>query len=132
MNSLLNYLTQTSNPQTYEHSDAQPMEMDFCDPSLQPRFGQSVQSEHGPKHSDLHSKHSDHHSEHSEQPKRCVLLDPRNTRTKRNTRFGENIFHSLHLQRRISPLPLLKGLLSPKGLLLSKTNNKKTQSFTVR
>ena len=66
--------------------------------------------------------------------KGCVLLEPRNTRTKRNTRFGQNTFHSFHLQRRISPLSLLKSLLSLKRLLLSKTNNKiiQTQSFTGR
>ena len=67
--------------------------------------------------------------------KGCVLPEPRNTRTKRNTRFRQNTFHSLQLQKRISPLSLLKGLLSPKGLLLSKTNNNKiiqTQSFTGR
>ena len=121
------------NIRTSDHSHAQPMETDFCGPSLPPRFGQSVQSEHGSKHSDLHSEQSDPHSEHSEQ-QGCVLLEPKNTQTKRNTRFGQNTFHSLHLQRRISPQPLLKGLLSPKGLLLSKTNNKiiQTQSFTGR
>ena len=46
--------------------------------------------------------------------KGCVLLEPKNTRTKGNTRFGQNTFHSLHLQRRICPLTLLKGLLCPK------------------
>ena len=44
-------------PRTSDHLDAQPMETDFCDPSLPPRFGQSVQSNHGSKHLDLHSKH---------------------------------------------------------------------------
>ena len=57
------------NPWTSDHLDAQPMETDFCGPVL-PRFGQSGQSKHGSKHSDLHSKHSDPHSGHSEQPKR--------------------------------------------------------------
>ena len=56
------------NPWTSDHSDAQPMETDFFGPSLPPRFGQRVQSEHGSKHSDLHSEHSDSQSEHSEQP----------------------------------------------------------------
>ena len=47
------------NPQTSDHSDGQqPMEMDFCGPSLPPRFGQSAQSEHGSDPSDHHSKHS--------------------------------------------------------------------------
>ena len=53
-----------------KHSDAQPMDTDFCGPSLPPRFTQSVQSDHGSKHSDLQSEHSDPQSEHSEQPKR--------------------------------------------------------------
>ena len=52
-------------PWTSDHSDAQPMEMDFC-----VRFSPSVQSDHGSKHSDLHSEHSYHHSKHSEQPER--------------------------------------------------------------
>ena len=58
------------NPPTSDHSDAQPIETDFCGPSLPPRFGQSVQSDHGSKHSDLHSENTDHQSEHSEQPQR--------------------------------------------------------------
>ena len=58
------------NPRTSDHLDARPMETDFCGASLPPWFGQSVQSEHGSKHSYLHSKHLDHHSEHLEQPER--------------------------------------------------------------
>ena len=58
------------NPRTSDHSDAQPMETDFCGPSLPPRFTQSVQSDHGCKHSDLQSEHLDPHSEHLEQPQR--------------------------------------------------------------
>ena len=84
------------NPRTFDHSDdQQPMETDFCGPSLPPRFDQSAQSEHGSEPSDHHSKHSeqpervcssrakilltvyehgseplDHHSEHLEQPER--------------------------------------------------------------
>ena len=122
------------NPRTSDHSDAQPMETDFCGPSLPPLFGQSVQSDHGSKHSDLHSKHSDPQSKHTRNNlKGCVLLESRNTQTKRNTRFGQNTFHSLHHQKRISPLSLLKSLLSPKGLL-SKTKNNiiQTQFFTGR
>ena len=35
------------NPQTSDQSDGQqPMEMDFCGPSLPPRYGQSAQSKH--------------------------------------------------------------------------------------
>ena len=101
------------------------METDFCCPSLPPRFTQSVQSSHG-------AKHSDPHSEHSEQPQRVSSSKAKNIQTKRNTRFRQNIFHSLYIQRKISPLSILKGLLSMKGLLLSKTNNNKitqTQSF---
>ena len=66
--------------------------------------------------------------------KGCVLLEPRNTRTKRNTRVGQNSIHSLHLQRRINPLSLSKSLLSLNSLLLSKINNRitQTQSFTGR
>ena len=58
------------NLRTPDHPDAQPMETDFCCPSLPPRFSQSVHSEHDSKHSDLHSEHSDPYSEHSEQPER--------------------------------------------------------------
>ena len=46
------------------------MEMDFCGPSIPPRFTQSVQSNHGFKHLDFQSEHSDPQSEHSEQPQR--------------------------------------------------------------
>ena len=53
-----------------EHSDAQPIDTDFCGPSLPPRFTQSIQSDHGSKHSDLQSDHLDPQSEHLEQPKR--------------------------------------------------------------
>ena len=49
------------NPRTSDHSDGQqPMEMDFCGPSLPPRFSQSAQSEHG-----SNPMASDHHCEHS-------------------------------------------------------------------
>ena len=58
------------NPRTSDHSDAQPMETDFCGPSIPPRFTQSVQFNYGCKHSDLPSEHSDPQSEHSEQPQR--------------------------------------------------------------
>ena len=86
------------NPQTSDHLDGQqPIETDFCGPSLPPRFGQSAQSKHG-------SDPSDHYSEPSEQPERVCSSSAENTRTKRNTKFGQNTSHSLHLQRRISPL----------------------------
>ena len=96
------------NTQTSDHSDVQPMEMDFCGPSLPPRFTQSVQSDYGSKHSDLQSKHSDPQSEHLEQPQRVCSSKAKKHSDKRNTRFGQNtLLHSLHLQRRISPLSLL-------------------------
>ena len=56
------------NPQTSNHSDAQPMKTDFSGPSLPPRFTQSVQSDHGSKHLDLQFENSDPESKHSEQP----------------------------------------------------------------
>ena len=53
--------TWASNPITRasDHSDAQPMDMDLYGPPLPPKFTQSVQSDHGPRHSDLQSDHSD-------------------------------------------------------------------------
>ena len=56
---------------TSDHSDVQPMDTDVYGPPLPSKSTQSVQSDHGPKHSDLQSDHSDPQSEdHSEQPKR--------------------------------------------------------------
>ena len=104
------------NPQTSDHSDAQPMETDFCGPSLPPWFGQSVQSYHGSKHSDLHSEHSDPHSEYSEQPQRVCSFRAKKHSDKKKNKVRAKYFFSLHLQRRISPLSLLKSLVSPKGL----------------
>ena len=47
------------------------MDTDVYGPPVPPKFSQSVQSNHGPKHSDLQSDHSDPQSEdHSQQPKR--------------------------------------------------------------
>ena len=47
------------------------LDTDLYGRSLPPRFPQSVQSDHGSRHSDLQSAdHSDPHSEHLEQPKR--------------------------------------------------------------
>ena len=46
------------NPHTSDHLDAQPMETDFCGPSLPSQFSQGVLSNHGSKHSDLQSEHS--------------------------------------------------------------------------
>ena len=65
------------NPRTFDHSDAQPMETDFCGPSLPPWFTQTVHSDHSSKRSNLQSEHSDPQSEHSEQPQRvCSTKAP--------------------------------------------------------
>ena len=56
----------------------QPMETDFFGPSLPPRFCQSVQSDHGCKHLNLHSEHSDPQSKHSEQPQRVCSSRAKN------------------------------------------------------
>ena len=61
-------------------------------------------------------------------PNRFVQLEPKSMRTRENMKFGLNVWLSLHLQRRISPLFICKGLLSPKGPLLSKTNNNMIQT----
>ena len=58
------------NPRKSDPSDAQPLETDFCCPSLPAQFTQSVQSDHGSKHSDLQPEHADPEFKHSEQPKR--------------------------------------------------------------
>ena len=47
------------------------MDTDIYGPPLPPKFTQSIQSNHSPRHSDLQSDHSDPQSgDHSEQPKR--------------------------------------------------------------
>ena len=68
------------NPRTSDHSDSQPIETDFCGPSLPPWFGQSLQSDHGFKHLELHSEHSDPQSDHLEQPQRVY-----SSRTKKHS-----------------------------------------------
>ena len=113
------------NLRTSDHSDAQPMEMEFL------HFHHSSPNVYSPiiaPSTPIFIPNTRNNLQG------FVFLKPRNTRTKRNTRFGQNTFHSLHLQRRISPLSMLKSLLSPKRLLLSKTNNRitQTQSFTGR
>ena len=93
-----NLKTQQPNTQPSEHKN-EPMEMDFCGPSL-PTVG----------------------------------TVKKNTRSKQSIRFRQNTFLRHLFQRKISPLSILKCLLSPKGPLLSKTNNNmiQTQSFTGR
>ena len=120
------------NPPTSDYLDAQPMETDFCGPSLPPRFGQSVQSNHGSKHSDLHSEHLDPQSKHSEQPQRvCSSRAKKHSDKKKHKDRGKYYSQSSSSEEDQS---LLKSLLSPKRLLMSKTNKKitQTQSFTGR
>ena len=110
------------NPWTSDHSDGQPMETDFCGPSLPPRFTQSVNSDHGSRHSYLQSEHTDPKSEHSEQPQRVCF-----------SRAKKHSDKKKHKEKRmISPLFLLKNMLSLNRVLLSKTKNRitQTQSFT--
>ena len=80
------------NPRTSDHSDAQPMETDFCGPSFPPRFGQSVQSDHGSKHSDLHSEHSNPQSEHPEQPQRVCFSKAKNHLDKKKHKVRAKYF----------------------------------------
>ena len=91
LNTALNTQPQL-NTQPFKHTD-EPMEMDTYGPTLPPWFSQnqSAQSEHGSDPS-------------PNIPNRCVRLEPKNMWTKGSIRFGQNIFLSLHLQRRISPL----------------------------
>ena len=120
------------NPWPSDHSDAQPMEMDFSGPSLPPRFTKMYSPIMAPSTRTFNPNTQILNPNTRNNLKGRVLLEPRNTRTKRNTRFRQNTIHSLHLQTRISPLSLLKSLLSMNRLLLSKTNNRitQTQSFT--
>ena len=65
--------------------------------------------------------------------KGCVLPELRSTRTRKNTRLGQNTILSHLLQRKISPLSISKSLLSLNRLLLSTTNRiTQTQFFTGR
>ena len=65
----MNYLTQTSNrkPPVFRSLGCLTCGKGLV---LPPWFGQSVQSDHDSKHSDLHSKHLDPQSEDSEQPQK--------------------------------------------------------------
>ena len=60
--------TQELNIQASEHID-EPMETDFCGPSLPPQLGQSVQSKHGSDPNGL-----DHTSKQSKQPTWVYLV----------------------------------------------------------
>ena len=53
---------------------------------------------------------------------RWSRLDPKNMQIKESTRLGPGTYLSHHLQRKISPLCPYKGLPSPLGPLLIKTN----------
>ena len=78
-------------------------------PSLPRRFSQSAQSEHG-----LYLNHgSDHQSEQPEQV--CSARAKKHSDKREAQGLGKNTYLSLHLQRRISPLFMSKGLLSPNG-----------------
>ena len=82
------------NPRTFDHSDAQPMEMDFCGPSLPPRFIQSVQSDHGSKHSYHQSEHLDPQSEHREQPQRVCSFKAKKHSDKKKHKVRAKYFTS--------------------------------------
>ena len=75
------------NTWTSDHSDAQPMETDFCGPSLPLRFTQSVQSDHG-------SKHSDPQSEHSEQSQRVCSSKAKKHSDKKKHKIRAKYFTS--------------------------------------
>ena len=85
-------------------------------------------SDHGSQHLDPQSNRSDPKSDHWNNLKGRVPPKPKNIWIKRNTKFGQNIIHSLHLQRRISPLSLLESLISNNRRLLSMTSNRITQT----
>ena len=116
-------------PRTSDQSDSQPMETDFCVPTLPPRFTQSVQSNHGSKHLDLQSEHSDPQSKHLEQPKRVCSSRAKKYSDKKKHKVLAK-FHSQSFSSE-EDLSLSKSLLSL-NRLLSKANNRITQSFTGR
>ena len=100
---IIHLITRSSN-----HSDVQPMETDFCGPSLPPSFVYS--SIMAPNYwilSLINRMIPDPITQND--LRGCLPPKPRNTRTRRNTKFGQNTIHSLHRQRRISPLFLLKS-----------------------
>ena len=118
------------NRQTSDHSDAEPMKTDLCGPSLPPQFTIVYSPIMAPS-TWIFSPNTLILNLNTQNNLKGCVLKPRNTRTKRNTRFGQNTIHSLHLQRRISPLSLLKSLLSLNRLLMSKTNKKVTQTQSI-
>ena len=75
--------TRASDPTTQasEQSDAQPMDTDFFGPSLPPRFTQSVQSNHGSKHSDPTTRILNPCTRNN--LKVCVLPELKSTRTRK-------------------------------------------------
>ena len=92
------------------------MELDTYSPPLPPWFGDAL-SKHGsdPNHFRIINETSPNNLD------RCAQLGLKNMWTSINTKFGQSIFLSCHLQRRISSLFTGKGLLSPRGPLLNKT-----------
>ena len=86
----LSNLNNQPNPGTSNHSDGQqPMETGFCGSSLPPQVPSPNMA---PNHRIIIPNTWNN-------LKGCVLLDSKNTRTKRNTKLGQNTSHSLHLQR---------------------------------
>ena len=75
------------------------MEIDFCGPSLPPRFSQSVQSGHGSKHSDPHSEHSDPQSKHSEQPQMVCSSRAKKHSDKKKHKVWEKILFTVFIFR---------------------------------
>ena len=96
------------------------------------RFSQSVQSDHGSKHSDLHSEHSDPQSEHSEQPQRVCSSRAKKHSDKKKHKVWAKYYSQSSLSEDQPSVPV-KNLLSLNRLLLRKTNKiTQTQSFTGR
>ena len=99
------------NPRTSDHSDAQPMEIDFCGPSLPPRFTQSVKSDHGSKHWDLQSEHSDPQSKHSEQPQRvCSSIAKKHSDKKKHKVWAKYYLQSSSSGEDQSSVPVKKSV----------------------
>ena len=68
------------------------METDFCGPSLPPRFNQSVQADHGTLIFSLNTRILNPNTRNK--LKGCVLLKPRNTRTKKKHKVQAKYFTS--------------------------------------
>ena len=92
-----------------DHSDAQPMDTDLYGPSLPPNLTQSVQYDHGSKHSDLQSDHSDPHSEHSEQPKRVYSRAKKHSDKKKHKVLAKYYSQSSSPEEDQSSVPVNKS-----------------------